>query len=292
MAAPFQALPVGIYFNPSAEECVRDFLRPWIAGVRPATDRVIIGVDIYSDRPAALLQGRAPGFSRGFEHKWFMLTQCVRICGGKNRGKARAKRDVATGGNWKVEQRSKGVAEPDDGEDDPPGGDRRRTNGFYLLLGGGAGKGTKKDGGVKTPWLMEEFTTAEDEAAAVDGWKGQRIIKVFCKLYVSPRATNDEKRDIFGEDGVPVDLHGHVKTVMAKLSHEYFDAVAENLNGDQGQGTAPPRALGHQQGQPAAPVLPRVPGHHHGHAVLPRGVPARPHQIQGSLGFQRGQATP
>lgn len=297
MAAPFQALPEGVYFNPSAEECVRDFLRPWIAGVRPATDRVIVDVNIYSDSPAALVRGREPGFSRNFEHKWFMLTQCVRMCGGKNRGKARAKRDVATGGNWKVEQRAKGVAERAEDDDDPPGGDRRRTNGFYLPLVG-VGKGAKKDGGVKTPWLMEELTTAEDEAAAVDGWKGPRTIQVFCKLYISPRATNDEKRDILGEDGVSVDLQGHPKTATAELPEEFFVALAENLNRHRGPATPPPlppapeQAVGHQQGQPAAPVLPRVPGHHHGHTVLPRGVPALPHQIQGNLGFQRAQAAP
>ncbi|KAG2623312.1 hypothetical protein PVAP13_3KG052627 [Panicum virgatum] len=71
MAAPFlQPLPPGVYFNPSAEECVRDYLRPWRnAGVRPATDRIIVDVNVYSDRPDTLLRGRQPGFSRGFHYK-------------------------------------------------------------------------------------------------------------------------------------------------------------------------------------------------------------------------------
>lgn len=30
MASPFEMLSEGVYFNPSAEECVRDFLCPWI----------------------------------------------------------------------------------------------------------------------------------------------------------------------------------------------------------------------------------------------------------------------
>ena len=97
-----------------------------------------------------------------------MLTHCVRVCGGKKgRATARARRNVATGGNWKVEQRAKGVAEQAGGEDDQPGGgDRRRTNGFYL----GSGKGKC----VKTPWLMEELTTEEDEAdATAGGWRGE-----------------------------------------------------------------------------------------------------------------------
>ena len=97
-----------------------------------------------------------------------MLTHCVRVCGGKKgRATARARRNVATGGNWKVEQRAKGVAEHAGGEDDPSGGgDRRRTNGFYL----GSGKGKC----VKTPWLKEELTTEEDEAdAAAGGWRGE-----------------------------------------------------------------------------------------------------------------------
>ncbi|OEL27933.1 hypothetical protein BAE44_0011049 [Dichanthelium oligosanthes] len=181
MAGPLQALPPGVYFNPSAEECVRDFLRPWIAGVRPGTDRIIDDVDIYSEHPAALVRGREPGLSRGFEHKWFLLTHCVCLSGGRGRGKVRVKRDVATGGNWRVEQRTKNIAERDQ-EEEPPGGDRRRTNGFYL--GGGKGKG-KNDGAFKTPWLMEELTTEEEEAAAAGGWRGERIVKVFCKLYVS-----------------------------------------------------------------------------------------------------------
>ncbi|CAL4911332.1 unnamed protein product [Urochloa decumbens] len=334
MAGPFEGLPPGTYFNPTAEECVRDFLRPWIAGVRPATDRIITDVYIYSDSPAALVRGRAPGFSRGFEHKWLLLTHCIRISGGKGRGKARVKRDVATGGNWKVEQRSKGVAEKSSAEDDdedPPGGDRRRTNGFYLPgpPPPPGGKQGKKDGGVKTPWLMEELTTEEDEAAAVTGWRGERAVCVFCKLYVSPRATDDERREIFGEDGVPADIYGHAKTLVAALPQDLFDAVAENfyaadaegqgppppprvlgcqpaaarrlLGHQQGQSATPPpplRVLGHQQGQPAAPPPLRVPGHHRGHAAPPRGVPAQvhghggPRQIQGSLGFQRGQAAP
>ncbi|CAN6339846.1 unnamed protein product [Urochloa humidicola] len=332
MAGPFEALPPGTYFNPTAEECVRDFLRPWIAGVPPAADQIITGVNIYSDNPATLVRYRAPGFSRGYEHKWLLLTHCIRISGGKARGKARAKRDVATGGNWKVEQRSKGIAEKsaaEEEDDDPPGGDRRRTNGFYLPgpAPAAGGKQGKKDSGIKTPWLMEELTTEEDEVAAVSGWRGERAVKVFCKLYVSPRATNDERREIFGEDGVPVDLYGHAKTLVAALPQDLFDAVAENfyaaeaeqgppppprvlgcqpvaarrlLGHHQRQSATPPppmRVLGHQQCQPAAAPPLRVPGHH-AVPVPPRGVPAqqhghgRPRQIQGSFGFQRGQAAP
>jgi hypothetical protein len=291
MAAPFQPLPPGVYFNPSAEECVRDYLRPWNAGVRPETDRIIVDVNIYSDRPDALVRGREPGFLRGFDYKWLMLTHCIRLCGGKGRGKARAKRDVATGGNWKVEQKAKGVAEHANGEDDPPSGGRRRTNGFYL--GSGRGKG-KKDGSVKTPWLMEELTTEEDEADAAGSWRGERLVKVFCKLYVSPRAPDEEKLEIFGEDGVPFDRDGKAKTLVVDLPAELFDAFAESVYGAEGPGPAPPPpapapcVLGHQQGQPAAPPLLRVQygqaalRHHHGHGE------AHP----GFLGYQRGQGAP
>ncbi|RLN28967.1 hypothetical protein C2845_PM05G03970 [Panicum miliaceum] len=303
MAAPFQPLPPGVYFNPSAEECVRDYLRPWNAGVRPGTDRIIVDVNIYSDRPDALVRGREPGFSRGFDYKWLMLTHCIRLCGGRGRGKARAKRDVATGGNWKVEQRAKGVAEHADGEDDPPAGGLRRTNGFYL--GSGRGKG-KKDAGVKTPWLMEELTTEEDEADAAGGWRGERLVKVFCKLYVSPRASDEKKMEIFGEDGVPFDREGKAKTLVVDLPAELFDAITESVYGAQGPGPAPPppapRVLGHRQGQPAAPPLLRVQygetalRHHHGHAALPRVVHAHQHSHgeahPGFLGNQRGQGAP
>nr|CAB3463242.1 unnamed protein product [Digitaria exilis] len=318
-ARPFQKLPPGVYFNPTAEECVRDYLRPWKAGVMPATDRVITDVNIYSQSPDALVQGREPGFSRGSDHKWLMLTDCVRVSGGKGKGKARAKRDVATGGHWKVEQRSKPVAGDDDaGDDDPPGGDRRRTNGFYVSSSGG--NGGKKDSSAKTPWLMEELTTAEDEEEAAAGWKGDRTVQVFCKLYVSPRSSDEEKIKIFGEDGVPFDRDGNPKTAREALPEDLFDAVAASIHRAQGPpAPAPPRVLGggcqqqqghparrvvavghqHGNGQPAAPA-PRVVGlqrgvhqygqaavlgHHHGHAVLQRGVPAH-HQH----GHVNGQA--
>lgn len=309
MAAPFRALPPGVYFNPTAEECVRDYIKPWAAGVPPPTDRVICDVDVYSDSPGALLLGREPGFSRGFNHKWLMLSHC----GGRGKTAAgRGKRVVATGGSWQSEQTPKGVVGASDGEDgededEQPHGGRRRSFGFYV------GKNGRKRG-EKTPWIMEEFTALEDGHGGGDG-----TFVVFCRIYLTPRLEKEDKekkRQILGDDMVAFDRNGKLKPVRVVVSPELFDAAA------QGQVPAPPRVLGFQQaqparhvlgfqqGQPAAPPLLRFLGHqhgqaaatpavlgdHHGRAMLPWGVPAHHHghaaaaPHQRFLGYRQGQA--
>ncbi|CAL4926647.1 unnamed protein product [Urochloa decumbens] len=270
MAAPFQALPLGVYFRPSPGDCLRFYLKPWVAGVPPSTDRVIHGVDLYSDNPSALLLGLEPGFSRGFEYKWLALAHCTRQGGGRSRGRARMKRDVATGGYWKVEQSSKEVS----GED-VPGGDRRCTNAFYTGSGGGKGR---KDGGVKTAWLMEEFTVPEEEAGALGGRRGESTVPVFCQLYISPRASKDEKLLILGEARTPFDRHGNPKAVRVVLPDDLFDKAFGVIHGAQVQGQAPPppwsapHVPAQQHPRAERPLV--VPDHHHhGLAMLPRGVP-------------------
>ncbi|KAL6642342.1 hypothetical protein ACP70R_020523 [Stipagrostis hirtigluma subsp. patula] len=271
-------LPPGVYFNPGPEECVRDYLEPWMEseGEERERDRdgVAVEEDIYQHSPDALARARPPGHARGFECRWYFLTHCARSGG-------RGRRTVATGGYWKVEQKTKDVEASGDGG----AGGKRRTYGFYV------GRG-KDDRGKKTPWLMEEFAV-EEEGGGDDG-KGERAVPVLCKVYVSPRASVDEKRDIFGEDGVPVDCDGNPKPARVVLSEHYFDAVAERLQ--------PGAVLGHQHYQAAAPpppppgVLgdqPDVLGDHHGQAMLPPGVLAHQHgqdvHHPGVLGYEHGQ---
>ena len=265
MAAPLRALPPGVYFNPTAEECVRDYIKPWAAGVPLQTDRVICDVDVYSDSPGALLLGREPGFSRGFEHKWLLLSRC----GGRGKTAAgRGKRVVATGGSWQSEQTPKGVVGTEDGEGDgeQPHGGRRRSFGFYV------GKNGRKRG-EKTPWLMEEFTALEEDGHG----GGDGTFVVFCRIYLSPRLDKEDKekkRQILGDDMVAFDRNGKLKPVRVVASPGLFDAVA------QVQGTAPPppRVLGFQQAQPARRVLEHQ-----------QGQPPTPSPPPRVLGFQQAQ---
>ncbi|KAL6906178.1 hypothetical protein ACP4OV_003779 [Aristida adscensionis] len=284
--------PPGVYFNPGPEECVRDYLRPWMESEGEergmGRDGVAVEEDIYARGPDELRRARPPGFARGFERRWFLLTHCVHVGG-------RARRGVATGGYWKVEQKTKDL----EAEDDGGGWGKRRTYGFYTGTG-------KKDKGQKTPWLMEEIAVDEDGGGGAG--TGERSVPVLCKIYVSPRASEEERRAIFGEDGVPEDVDGKPKPVRVELSDHYFHAVAEALMN-------PGAVLGHQHDEDlAAPApapeqgflddqlavlgdlhceamlqgflddQPGVLGDHHGEEMLPPGVLAHQHGDVGDVG--------
>ena len=75
---------------------------------------------------------------------------------------------------------------------------------FAPGLGPGPGPSRKE----KTPWVALELTSAKDDGA------GKQGAPALYMLYVSPRATDDELRGIYGEDGVTVGPDGNKKPVM------------------------------------------------------------------------------
>lgn len=245
-APPPYDLPPGVYFNPSPEECVRDYLRPWIAsrcaGAEPR-DGAVFPVDVYCHSPDELRHMFPPGHARGTERRWYFLTPRGSIGG-------RGKRRVATGGNWKVEQKTKDLADDNGGD---CGGGKRRTYGFYL------------PDASKTAWLMEELMVADGCDRGGKGKRGAEAgsVPVFCRIYVSPRADAEDRRAILGEDGVAVGQDGKAKPVCVPVADEYFDMLAARL---------PPSCLRRARGHP--PPLQGGVGHHcfYGHDDPPPAV--------------------
>ena len=90
---------------------------------------------------------------------------------------------------------------------------------FVFFLGPGPGPSRKE----KTPWVAQEFTSAKDDGA------GKKGVPALYMLYVSPRATDDELRGIYGEDGVTVGPDGNKKPVRAAVPAGCFDAVVALL---------------------------------------------------------------
>ncbi|KAL6642343.1 hypothetical protein ACP70R_020524 [Stipagrostis hirtigluma subsp. patula] len=285
-----EELPPGVYFYPSPEECVADYLVPWARREHlQETGTFIFEQDIYAHSPDALRQAYPPGTARGFDRKWYFFAHC-RLTGG------RGCRGVKTGGSWKVEQKTKKVAETGDGDDEEaePVSGKRRTYGFHLA-------------GKKTPWLMEEFRS--DEVGRPGGAADQ--VPVLCRIYVSPRADKDDKREILGEGAADDDRKkGNVKPTRIVLDEGYFDALAEllrlRIHGGQGQGAPPPPqpvvpAHHHPQAAPPPLVVPdhqhseaappqAFPGHHHRQAAPPQAVPGHHHrQAATPVGHHHGQ---
>ncbi|KAM0923087.1 hypothetical protein ACQ4PT_005762 [Festuca glaucescens] len=119
-------------------------------------------------------------------------------------GSKSADRRVNTGGSWRSETSKKTL---DDGA-----GCKSRF-GFYTGP-------TKKD---RSPWLMQEFTSAKDDGA------GKRAAPALYRVYVTPHATDDELRGIYGEDGVKIGPDGEKKPDRAVVPEEYFDAIGKLL---------------------------------------------------------------
>ncbi|XP_048569929.1 uncharacterized protein LOC125550915 [Triticum urartu] len=199
-------LPPGVYFSPTREESVA-LLDRWIAGGGkevPADARGFVShADIYSDGPDALRRRHPPASARAGQRIWWFVCETRFQCPGA--AAKRAGRKVDTGGYWR-EDRCKAE-----------GGGFKSY--FVFFLGPGPGPSRKE----KTPWVAQEFTSAKDDGA------GKKGVPALYMLYVSPRATDDELRGIYGEDGVTVGPDGDKKPVRAAVPAGCFDAVVALL---------------------------------------------------------------
>ncbi|KAM3293620.1 hypothetical protein ACQJBY_036893 [Aegilops geniculata] len=194
-------LAPGVYFSPTREESVA-LLDRWIAGGKevPADARgFVCHADIYGESPDALRRRHPPASARAGQHTWWFLCETRFQCPGS--AAKRAGRKVDTGGHWRAER------------SEAEGGGVESHFVFFL------GPSRKE----KTPWLVQEFTSANDDGAGKNG------VPALYMLYVSPRATDDELRGIYGEDGVTVGPDGDKKPVRAAVPAGCFDAVVALL---------------------------------------------------------------
>uniref|UniRef100_R7W839 Uncharacterized protein n=1 Tax=Aegilops tauschii TaxID=37682 RepID=R7W839_AEGTA len=88
---------------------------------------------------------------------------------------------------------------------------------------------------------MQEFTSNKDNGA------GKKGVPALHKLYVTPRTTNDNRRAIYGENGVTV---GNKKPVPA----DYFHAAAALLSPGSARGLGQEHVGLSQASQPPPPV--------------------------------------
>lgn len=227
-------LPPGVYFSPTRKECL-GFLNRWIAGdsEMPDVRGYIFFDDIYGASPDALRRQHAPSSTRAGRHAWWFLGEArfqrqspPSACGGMRR----TDRNVAGGGYWR----------PDQGKEVLPDEDGTKSS-FRFYVGP-----SKKE---KTPWLMHEFTSAEARGARKKGLPG------LYRVYVTSHATDDELREIYGEDGVTMGPDGNKKPVRAMVPAAYFDDIAALLppaavrRAGQGQVVPPPPALPNYYGK-------------------------------------------
>ncbi|XP_047043466.1 NAC domain-containing protein 26-like [Lolium rigidum] len=215
-------LPPGVYFSPTREECL-GFLNRSIAGDNELADArgYIFRANLYGESPDALRRRHPPASIRGrSEDVWWFLSQTrfqsQTVGGGASK---RADRQVKTGGFWRLEQgkeelkKSKKRMEEEEDEEDADG--VKNSFGFYV------GKSKKDD---KTPWLMQEFTSANDDGT------GKLGMPALYRVYVSPRAGDDRLREVFGEDGAKKEPDGKTKRpARVMVPQEYFDRIAALL---------------------------------------------------------------
>ncbi|XP_010236658.3 NAC domain containing protein 52 [Brachypodium distachyon] len=220
-------LPPGVYFSPTRNESV-GILNRWIAG-EPLHDThgFVFHDNVYGASPDELRARYPPSSIRGRVRSWWFLSE-TKFQSRKNPGAGarRADRRVATGGYWRMDQSRMELAAVDG---------VKKTLKFYV------GPGKKAS---KTPWLMEEFTSALDDGTGKSG------APALYRLYLTPNATNDELREIFGEDGVRYGPDGQKKPARALVPPDWFDSVAALLppgrvrrpldHQPQGQGAPPP----------------------------------------------------
>uniref|UniRef100_A0ACD5TDG8 Uncharacterized protein n=1 Tax=Avena sativa TaxID=4498 RepID=A0ACD5TDG8_AVESA len=223
---PPPPLPPGVYFSPTRDECL-GFLNRWIAGDSEMADTkgYIFGANVYGESPEALRSRHPPASIRGRgEHAWWFLSetrfQSLTAGGGASK---RADRRVETGGFWRLEQskekleRSKKrpkLEQSEEEEELEEADGAKNSFGFYVGL-------SRKDD--KTPWLMQEFTSANDDGA------GKLGVPALYRVYVTPRATSDQLRAVFGEHGVKKGPDGKKLPARAMVPQEYFDGIAELL---------------------------------------------------------------
>ncbi|CAM0953672.1 unnamed protein product [Alopecurus aequalis] len=206
---PPQPLPPGVYFSPTPEECL-GFLNRRIAGDTELSDARghIRHANVYGETPDALRQRHPPASIRDRERTWWFMSdtrfQSQTLGGGASK---RADRKVDAGGYWRLEQNKEKL--DDDGF--------KNTFGYYV---DGRSKSKRKD---KTPWLMREFTSANDDGT------GKRGVPALYRVYVTPRAKDEQLRQIFGEDGVKREPDGNKKPARIMVPPEYFNRLAALL---------------------------------------------------------------
>ncbi|XP_047043467.1 uncharacterized protein LOC124647595 [Lolium rigidum] len=247
---PPPPLPPGVYFSPTREECL-GFLNRSIAGDNELADArgYIFRANIYGESPDALRQRHPPASIRGrSEDAWWFLSQTrfqsKTVGGGASK---RADRQVTTGGYWRLEQskerlkKSKKRSKKSEEEEEEADG-VKNCFGFYVGT-------SKKDD--KTPWLMQEFTSANDDGA------GKLGVPALYRVYVTPRATDDELREVFGEDGMKKEPDGTTKRpARAMVPQEYFDAIAGLLPEGSVRAVVQEHVQAPWQAHPGAPVGP------------------------------------
>ncbi|XP_044429094.1 uncharacterized protein [Triticum aestivum] len=187
-------LPPGVYFNPTKADRM-GFLNRWIAGddKMPDARGFILHADMYDNDPYALQRLHPPASAREGKYTWWFLGESKFQSPCSATENKRADRSVRTGGFWRVEQSKEELREE---------GGRKNCFGFYCVP-------MKR----KTPWLMQEFTSDRDRG------DGRRGVPALHKLYVTPRATKEGRREVYGEDGLAA---RNKKPVPA----DYFAAAA------------------------------------------------------------------
>jgi hypothetical protein len=258
---PPPPLPPGVYFSPTREECL-GFLNRHIADDHELADArgYIFRANVYGENPDALCQRHPPASIRGRgEHAWWFLSQTrfqSQIVGGGASKRADRRVETGTGCYWRLEQGKERLAKgkerlkPSEEEDEELEADGvKNCFGFYV------GPRKKED---KTPWLMQEFTSANDDGT------GKLGVPALYRVYVSPRATEDQLRTVFGEDGVKKEADGKKKKpALAMVPQEYFDGIAELLPEGSVRGVVQEHVQV-QAPQPPPPVAPMGLLDHHG----------------------------
>uniref|UniRef100_A0ACD5Y853 Uncharacterized protein n=1 Tax=Avena sativa TaxID=4498 RepID=A0ACD5Y853_AVESA len=238
---PPSQLPPGVYFSPTKEECL-GLLNRSIAGdsALPDARGCIFHTNIYDEHPDALRRRHPPASTREGDHTWWFLSE-TRFQNQTSRTKRADRRVGAVGWYWRLEQSTQ----------------KLQADGLKNCFGFYTGPDRTKD---RTAWLMQEFTSARDDGA------GKRGVPALYRVYVTPHATADQLKDIYGEDGVEV-RPGKTKPAQPKapVPVEYFDAIAKLL---------PPgsvRAVGQE------------------HAALLQAPPPPPPPPEGFLDYSYGQ---
>jgi hypothetical protein len=219
---PPPPLPPGVYFSPTREECLGLLNRHIAGGDRETADErgYVFRANVYGESPDALRLRHPPASVRGRgEHAWWFLSETrfhsQAVGGGASK---RADRRVETGGYWrleqgkeKLEQSSKKRKKEQSNEDiDEDADGVKNCFCFYV-------------GSEKTPWLMQEFTSANDDGA------GKHGVPALYRVYVTPRATGDQLHAVFGEHHVKKGPDGKKLPARLMVPEEYFDVIAEQL---------------------------------------------------------------
>ncbi|XP_044335450.1 uncharacterized protein [Triticum aestivum] len=160
-------------FSPTHQDSL-GFLNQWIAGDEKMLDTLgfLFHADMYANDPYALQQLHPPASARGGLHRFLGESMFQSPCATKTK---RADHRVQTGGHWRLEQtREELVLAHESG--------LKNSFGFYLST-------FKKR---KTSWLMQEFTNDMDKGPDRKG------VPTLHKLYITPRATDDDLREVYG----------------------------------------------------------------------------------------------